>query len=126
MPTQEIRREEWKDFLDRFSRVHEDWLVELEVMGRELGDQPESHDLPLEGISFEDKGSGAGRIDIMVGRDPSRHATHAVDDPRRLWVQQDEQGADQALEIEGADGNRTLLRFRVAARPESLDGVMGV
>jgi uncharacterized protein DUF5335 len=126
METREIPREEWKDFLDRFSRVHENWLVNVEVVGRELGDQEESHDVPLEGVSFEPKGSEAGRIDIMVGGAPDHHANHAVEAPRRLHLLRDDQGADQALEIEDEDGTTTLLTFRVPARPETLDGVVGV
>lgn len=126
METREIPRDEWKDFLDRFSRVHENWLVDVEVVGRELGDQEESHDVPLAGISYEPKGSEAGRIDIMVGGDPDHHANHAVEAPRRLYLARDEKGADKTLEIEDEDGFSVLVTFRSAALPETLDGAVGV
>jgi hypothetical protein len=114
MPTREIPREQWKEFLDRFSRDHENKTVNVDFLGRSLGAQVEASGLPLEGVSYEDKGSGAGRIDILVGRDPDHHATHAIPNPRRLLVQDDPAG--EALEIEDGDGNTILVCFREPAR----------
>ncbi|CAN5438101.1 hypothetical protein BH20ACI3_BH20ACI3_19140 [soil metagenome] len=42
MPTQEIPRDEWKTFLDTFSRQHEGWLATLEVLGTDIGAQQEA------------------------------------------------------------------------------------
>ena len=124
MATREIPREQWREFLDGFSRAHESSLATLEVVGRDVGAQVEARELPLVGVSYDDKGSGADSVEILLGLTPDDHLTHVVPRPQRLWVMQDDDGADQALDIEDRDDHRTLLRFRVAARPEALDGVL--
>lgn len=39
------------------------------------------------------------------------HVTHMVNKPTRVWVQRAPDNTDEALEIESADGTRTLVRF---------------
>ena len=48
--TREIKREEWSDFFDAFSRRHEGWLVTIELLDKDLGDQIEVRDKALKGI----------------------------------------------------------------------------
>jgi hypothetical protein len=40
MATREIARERWSSELDAFSSHHAGWIVTLEVLGREFGEQP--------------------------------------------------------------------------------------
>ena len=47
MPTREIPREEWVKFFDMFSKEHEGRVAIVELVGRKLGDQPESTRLSL-------------------------------------------------------------------------------
>jgi hypothetical protein len=44
--------------------------------------------------------------------------------PTRPSIEQTADGADAALWIDAKDGTRTVLRFRVAALPETVDGVV--
>jgi hypothetical protein len=116
--TREIPRESWIEFLDGFSRRHEGWLVDLEVLGA-VGAQTEAHDRPLEGISSEHAGR---RIAITLG--PSeRPAEHIVESPSHLRVQE-EGGADLSLQIESSAGETTLLSFRSSLPPEMVDGML--
>ena len=39
------------------------------------------------------------------------HLTHMVNKPTHVWVQRAPDNTDEALEIESADGTRTLVRF---------------
>jgi hypothetical protein len=123
MGTQEIPRDEWKTFFDRFSRQHEGWLATLEVLGSEIGAQREASDLPLEGISATSKDE-VEKIAISLGRTPEDHITHTITEPARVWLEQTSQGANAALEIESADDLKTLLRFRSALPAEMVDGVV--
>ena len=116
METREIPRESWIEFLDGFSRRHEGWLVDVEVLGG-VGAQTEAHDRPLEGISSEHEGR---RIAITLG--PSdRPAEHVIQSPSHLRVQEDE-GADLSLQIESSGGETTLLSFRSSLPTEMADG----
>ncbi len=124
MATQEISHDEWTTFLDRFSRQHEGWLVTLEVFAPDIGAQAEARELPFEGISAAAKDSEPKTIAISVGKTPQDHVTHTITEPTRVWLEQTSEGANAALEIESADGAKTLLRFRSALPPEMVDGVV--
>lgn len=114
MPTQEIPRQEWKKFFDNFSRQHEGWLATLEIFGSDVGAQEEVHELPLQGVSVA---SEPATIEISMGKGPDDHVSHAVEKPTRVWIEQTEEGANAALEIESEDQTKTLLRFRSPASP---------
>jgi hypothetical protein len=124
MPTREIQREEWKTFLDMFSRQHEGWLATLEVLGPDIGAQQEAGDLPLEGITATSKDSAVESIAISLGKTPEDHITHTITEPTRVWLEQTSLGANAALEIESNDNTKTLLRFRSALPAAMVDGVL--
>lgn len=124
MPTQEIPRAEWTRFLDRFSRQHEGWIATLEVFASDIGAQEQAHEMLLEGITASFKDSQPETVAISLGNKPEDHLTHTINDPSRIWLEETAQGADSALEIESADGAKTLLRFRAALRPEMVDSVV--
>jgi uncharacterized protein DUF5335 len=124
MPTQEIPRDEWPSFLDRFTQQHEGWLASLEVFAPDIGAQQEARDLPLEGISTTSNGSQAQTIAISLGKTSEDHITHTIADPTRLWLEQTSQRANAALEIESADEVKTLLRFRSPLPAEMVDGMV--
>ena len=111
MTTQEISRDEWEGFLDSFSRQHEGWLATLEVLSTDIGAQQEAHDLPLEGITATSKNTEPRAIAISLGNTPEDHVTHTISEPTRIWLERTVEGANAALEIESADGVKTLLRF---------------
>jgi hypothetical protein len=52
------------------------------------------------------------------------HITHAVHGVTRVSVEQTTDGADSALLVDSADGTRTVLRFRTAVLPETVDGLV--
>ena len=124
MPTEEIPREEWNKFFDTFSRQHEGWLATLEVLGRDVGAQEEAHQLPLAGVSLSSGGEEAEMVSIDLGKRLDEHVSRAISDPSRIWLQKTDSGANAALEIEAADGTKTLLRFRSTMPPEFVDGVV--
>jgi len=120
MRTVEIPREEWAQRLKEFTAIHEGWLVSLDVLGPKIGAQPAIDNLPLLGVS-------ADRIDtiaVSVARSATEHLGHIVHAVTRIHVERTDDGADAALQIESADGTRTILRFRVAALPETVDGIV--
>ena len=120
----EIPREEWVDFLDGFSRQHEGWLVTVEVLGEEIGAQVEAEEMTLEGVTADLKGQGSHVISIILVNRSKEHVTHNVTQPTHVRIEQTEDGANMALQIESGDRVTTLLRFRSAVLPEMVDGVV--
>ena len=124
MQTVDIPRSAWITTLDEFSTVHEGWLVSLDVLdAATVGAQSEVENLPLIGVSA-DRADGDGAITISAGRSWAEHITHTIHAPTRVQLERREDGADVALQIESADGAKAILRFRVAALPETVDGIV--
>lgn len=121
MPTREIPRAEWPRFFKRFTRVHSGWLCSLEVLSPALGAQIEARDLPLAGIDVE-SGAADAPVRVTLGDRTGARLSHAISGVQRIFLEQTEEGADEVLEIEN-DGVKTLLRFRVAALPETVDDI---
>ena len=124
MPTQEIPRKEWNNFFDTFSRQHEGWLATLEVFGPEIGAQEEARELPLEGVSIASGTNEPETIAISIGKSPEDHLSHTIVEPAHVWLEQTEEGANAALEIESENEIKTLLRFRSPVPPEFVDGIV--
>jgi Family of unknown function (DUF5335) len=123
MVTREIPRNEWTQFFDSFSRRHEGWLVTVEVFDRKLGAQVEAEGRPLKGIAA-DRGGGDPDIEILTGRGDDDSLTHIVAHPTHMQVEETEEGAEAAIEIKSVNEGTTLVRFRSAILPESVDGVV--
>jgi Family of unknown function (DUF5335) len=110
----EIPRDQWKTFLDEFSKRNQLRPTRLEVIGQEIGAQEEEELLPFLGISFERKGTAAGSIEILLGgetaREP-RQLTHTIFNAQRIVPIVGIAALEDGLGIEDKDGVKTLLRF---------------
>jgi hypothetical protein len=119
MGTRDIPREQWVRFFDDFSKNHEGWIVTLEVVGSDIGDQKEASRLPLVGISADVK-SHENRVEIIVGGRPSADVTRFIERPKHVWVKESRIPGDEAIEVESEDGIKTLLNFH-RIRPEETE-----
>ena len=71
---------DWVEFADRFSRDHVGWLATVQVPDG-AGVLLLAKDLPLQGISFDTKGSRPCSIAVSVGDTPDDPVRHVVDLP---------------------------------------------
>ena len=111
MAFQEIPREQWKTFFEDLSREHETGLVTVEVRGQPIPQQPALSEIALLGISYEDKGSGQGRISIMVGSDTDNNASHTVAHPTLVKVEGQDSDVS-SVTIDAEEGEPvTIIRF---------------
>lgn len=109
-----IKQEQWKSFLEDFSKRNHSRSTRLEVIGNEIGAQEEEDFLPLVGVSFEPKGSDAGSVMIILGgesiKDP-RHVEHLVEQVERIAPITGGTGLEDGLGLEDREGTKTLLMF---------------
>jgi hypothetical protein len=110
MRNRQVPRAEWVGFFEGFSRRHGGWLSTIRVLDPRLGAQTEVRDVPFNGILVDPEGRGPVSIWLSRGRDPNLE--HPVENPRQVWVEMTDAGAEAALEIESSDGRRTILEFR--------------
>jgi hypothetical protein len=117
-----IEQDQWKSFLDEFSKRNQLRATRLEVVS-ELGDQHEEEYLPLVGVSFESKGSAAGSVEIILGGETAadeRHVEHIVNNVQRIAPLIGLTGLEDGLGLEDKEGGKTLLLFeRLPELPEA-------
>ena len=119
MVTTEIPREQLSRALEEFSARHNGWLVSVDVLSSTLGAQPAIAEVPLSGLTWEPR---AESLSISVGRGTA-HTTHTIDRAAHLWLERTGNGSDAALEVESADGTKTIVRLKNAVPPQTVDGV---
>ena len=123
MSTREVTRSEWSNFFNIFSKEHEGWLATLEIMGDEVGAQPEAIELPFEGISINSEAEPESLV-ISFGGATEDHISHWIELPRHVWLSETGEGTHDSLEIEEEGNQKTLLRFRSPMLPELVDGTV--
>ena len=79
--------------------------------------------MPLMHARLEHPGDGRCTVSLALGDRSGRHLTYNVREPIRIVHDRSDDGADEGMHIE-APSTITRLRFRVAATPESLDGMV--
>jgi hypothetical protein len=108
MAEREIPRAGWKTFFDDLSREHEQGQVTVEVRGDMLPQQAALQELPLLGISYDDKGSGAGQIHIMAGSDVTTNSSYTVESPTLVRATTTPDGDVDTVTIDAQEGMKKL------------------
>jgi hypothetical protein len=109
-----IEREEWESFIKDFNHRNELRATRIEVMSADLGDQEEEELLPFTGLSLEEKGEDAPRIEISLGGETAkeeRHLTHMISHVKSIMRKTGVDLREEALMIEDEDGTKTILHF---------------
>jgi uncharacterized protein DUF5335 len=113
MQTRTIPPDRYKTFFDSLSRIYQGSSATLEFVAEDLGAQHEIDDQPLSGVSYDKSG-----LELhFVGRDGS-HLTHRIERPKRVQLEEGDDGLVEALEIESDGDPRAIVRFHppVASR----------
>jgi hypothetical protein len=119
-----IPKDQWSDVWRGFASRHRGWLARVLVLrdgDAANGGRALAVDAPCGRSSWRRRGREA-HIRILVGED-DRHIAQPVLHPRALMLEHRLDGSEAGLRIEDAEGARTLVRFRVIAAPETLDGL---
>ena len=122
MRTVTIPRADWSRKLDEFSLIHEGWRVSLEILMPGFGAQPEFDDLPLRGVAAE-VSERTATVTIAARSTGRDQITHTIHEPRHVRIEQNDAGADVALQVESAGNTIAILRFTSPTLPEALDGL---
>lgn len=123
MAIQEIPEDQWQEFLDTFSHLHQGWLADVQVLGDQTYRHMQAEGLPFRGAAYETKGSGKNEVSIFMDQSPKEGITHTVSYPTHIRLEQTDSGVDQGLEVEAKDGTKTVVRFRNPASPDLVDRI---
>ena len=116
MDTKTIAPRAWKRELDDLSRIYDGAPVTLQILRLGYGEEEQVVNEPLRGISADRTG-----VLIETAHDPENHLAHRIPDPIGIRVEQSDEGAIRALEVESLDGTMTKMRFRFPIIPELAD-----
>jgi len=117
-----IERNQWKTFLDEFSKRNQMRPTRLEVVGSDVGAQEEEKFLPLVGVSLETKGDAAGTVEIILGGESAveeRHLDHTIRNVERIAPLIGTTGLEEGLGIQDSEDVKTLLRFETLPELEA-------
>lgn len=114
MQTREIPREEWASFFEQLSKSEADHPVRLEIAGTEIGSQEIGGSLKLIRIGLEQKGSGIGALGVAVDSGQGM-LEHMIVRPEHLYVEEDDSGTLECIDIEDAAHVKTLIQFQPAS-----------
>jgi hypothetical protein len=106
--TREIPRSEWNQFFAEFTRENRGAHTTIEIIGRDIGDQVQIADQPLDGIAADDK-DGESRIWITFAGSGSDHLSHSVENPAAVRLRSTTTGT--TLEVESGDGFKTIVQL---------------
>jgi uncharacterized protein DUF5335 len=116
-----IEPERWKSFLDEFTKRNQFRATRLEVVG-EIGAQEQEEYVPLVGVTFEQKGTAAGGVEIVLGGETAkekRRVEHLITKVERIAPLIGPDGLEAGLGFEDQEGSKTLLTFeRLPEIPE--------
>ena len=108
MAVKELNKTEWQPFFDtfykKFLKDDQPEYAEIRVLSNELGAQPETGWVVLQGISFDPKGD---TLDIRV-EDLNRMIWH----PAKIYIDEYEDGWITSMEIVEADGTKDIIELR--------------
>ena len=112
----EVNREDWGAFLRDFSEGNKSRPTRLEVIGKPWDEMDYwlENGLPLAGLSLEADGREGPQVALMLdgaAAQRSSHMTHTISQVRRITRGLTEDGRDTGLEIEDAEGLKTVLHF---------------
>jgi hypothetical protein len=126
----EIPEDQWPDFCKGFSREHHGWLVNLwcvntDQLGRDRSAAFENGNVLADGLPLqevrENRKDDTTEFMVTVGGG-AEEVSIPLPDVIRLYNEKSDD-AHKGLRLDGGDGSSTLVEFRVAAKPEMLDGL---
>lgn len=116
LTTLEIQRDRWQAFFNEISKLYQGWAVTIEALAGEMGDQPVADGVPLQGISFETKGSAAGDLLIEVGDIGTPYEVHRINRPQNVRAADTQPGTETDIQVDSQDRTSTIIHIR--RRPE--------
>ena len=106
MAIRQLRRSDWNHYFDAFSKAKSDSgridYAEIRVFSPEIGAQPETSWLPLEGLTYDPKGD---QLDIFV-----KGLDHMIVHPQAIHVDESN-GRLDSIEVVREDGTYEVVEF---------------
>lgn len=113
-----IPQSQWEKFFDQFSSDHRGRHIEIEIVDPEFGDEELIKNAPLLSMIYDrpDKGDN---LAIEVGKNEMTYG-HTIDSPKEISTGENSNKEIVAIQIEDANGRKTLIKLEAAIASNSL------
>ena len=108
--TQLIKKQDWKGFFDRISYDFLDWETSVRIISDGSSSQVLPDGLPFNSIKYEDQ-QGNDHMDVEVGARIAPHEFYSIYNPQLVSFEPAMRGTGGTLDIEDAEGRKTLIEF---------------
>ena len=107
MAIRQLPRTDWNDYFDAFSKEKSDSgridYAEIRVFSPEIGAQPQTKWLPLQGLTYDPKDD---RLDVFV-----KGLDHMIVHPKVIYVEESS-GRLDSIEVVREDGTYEVVEIR--------------
>jgi TolB-like protein len=103
MAARKLEHSQWKDYFDTFSKNNRSVIVNLEISGKDTGDQTEIRWQPLKGVSHDPK---KDLLTIFT-----EDIDHTISKAKDIFVDE-RSGMPETIEIIDQDDNKQILKIR--------------
>lgn len=107
MAIRQLPREEWSEYFDSFSKAkdvaHRVDYAEIRIFSPEIGAQPQTSWLPLDGLTYDRKDD---RLDVFV-----KGIDHLITHPKAIFVDESN-GRLDSIEVSRDNGSYEVIELR--------------
>ncbi|HEB58857.1 MAG TPA: hypothetical protein ENJ01_06540 [Gammaproteobacteria bacterium] len=103
MAIEKVEKTDLGHYFDNLSRVLPTESVDIEVVGRDVGDQPAAQGARLEGISYD---AANDTIVLYLGNS----GEHNIAGPTEVYVDQDDDGL-KSIEVTCKEGHKHIVKL---------------
>ncbi|HYS53645.1 MAG TPA: DUF5335 family protein [Thermoanaerobaculia bacterium] len=109
MQTRTISPSGYKALFDSLSRIYSGSSATLELLDKDFGAQHEVDEQPLRGISYDKDG-----LELHLTTRDGTHLVHRIPQPKRVQLEERDDGLVEAIAIESEGDPRAILHFHPA------------
>lgn len=118
--TFDIPPDEWSRFFEELTQEHRGGVVIIDMNASGSEGRLHLQDVSFEGISLVLNGNEEA-VSIVVREDVRKHMTYTVNAPFHVTYEE-VGGVAKSLQVESEDGETTIVKFRSASVPETVQG----
>ncbi|WP_020403277.1 DUF5335 family protein [Gracilimonas tropica] len=108
MAIKKIEKKEWQPYFDNFSKKYlkdkKPEYVEIRILSKEIGEQPETKWMPLKGLSYD---SRSDTFEVQVDG-----LNRVINHPQEIYVDEEKSGWILSFEVLEKDGTKNIIETR--------------
>ena len=124
MKIEKIKKQNWKDFVSVFNRLHKNWYASLQENYDEGNSKVLINEFRLKDISLNLEKGEYNNVAYIHGKKDNEETNHLVLNVKNISLEKDDAGNDKAIISGREEGPTTVVEFRTAKTNVMLDGIV--